>query len=148
MDNFYQKSENIGNDLFVKWAQQLGIFSDMQRQSLMSRVDWICTAKTGQIVNCELKVRDNLNWKDIFIEPGKLQYLITKWNEDRIVPLFINMCGDLTYVFDLRHCRFIDKGYINIWDKGAQQYKQEKRYAIPTECAYKYKNGKRILENN
>ena len=48
----------------------------MERQDLYSRCDWICKTSKGLVVNCELKVRDSLNWPDILIEPGKYNYLI------------------------------------------------------------------------
>ena len=53
----------------------------MERQDLYSRVDWICKTSKGLVVNCELKVRDSLNWPDILIEPGKYNYLVNKWKE-------------------------------------------------------------------
>ena len=41
MGNYYEDSEQIGNELFTKWAKEVNIFSEMKRQPLLSRVDWI-----------------------------------------------------------------------------------------------------------
>ena len=116
----------------------------MERQDLYSRVDWICKTSKGLVVNCELKVRDSLNWPDILIEPGKYNYLITKWNEEKIIPWYINLCDDLVYVFDLRKCKVIDKGMMRIWSKPDKCYKSVHRFALLTSDAYKFKNGQQF----
>ena len=56
MGNYYEDSEQIGNELFTKWAKEVNIFSEMKRQPLLSRVDWICQSIKGSTINCELKV--------------------------------------------------------------------------------------------
>lgn len=144
MANYYQNSEEIGNELFLKWAEQVGCFTKMERQDLYSRVDWICQSYKGSTVNCELKVRDTLKYPDIFIEPGKYQYLMDKWNTEKIIPFYINMCEDLVYVFDLRRCKVIDKGMVNVWSYPDHCYKLVHRYGLLTKQAVKFKNGKQI----
>lgn len=139
--NYFEESERIGDELFKKWAEQVNIFSEMERQSLYSRCDWICKTAKGTTVNCELKVRNTLNWNDILIEPGKYNYLITKWKEDNIIPWYINLCGDLVYIFDLRKCKVIDKGMMSIWSKPDKCYKSVHRFALLTSQAYKFKDG-------
>ena len=142
--NYYENCEEIGNQLFLKWANKVGCFTELTRQDLYSRVDWIGKTIKGNLVNCELKVRDSLNWTDILIEPGKYNYLITKWNEENIIPWYINLCGDLVYVFDLRKCKVIDKGQMRIWSKPDQTYKFVHRFALLTSDAIKFKNGIQI----
>ena len=142
--NYYQECEEIGNQLFLKWAKEVGCFTKLKRQSLYSRVDWIGQTIKGNLVNCELKVRDSLNWNDILIEPGKYNYLIQKWEKEKIIPWYINLCDDLVYVFDLRKCKVIDKGMMRIWSKPDRCYKFVHRFALLTSDAIKFKNGIRI----
>ena len=142
--NYYENCEEIGNQLFLKWAKEVGCFTKLKRQSLYSRVDWIGKTIKGNLVNCELKVRDSLNWNDILIEPGKYNYLIQKWEKEKIIPWYINLCDDLVYVFDLRKCKVIDKGQMRIWSKPDKCYKFVHRFALLTSDAIKFKNGIRI----
>ena len=142
--NYYEKCEEIGNQLFLNWAREVGCFTKLKRQSLYSRVDWIGKTIKGHLINCELKVRDSLNWTDILIEPGKYNYLIQKWSKEKIIPWYINLCDDLVYVFDLRKCKVIDKGQMRIWSKPDKCYKFVHRFALLTSDAIKFKNGIRI----
>ena len=142
--NYYVECEEIGNQLFLNWANKVGCFTKLKRQSLYSRVDWIGKTIKGNLVNCELKVRDSLNWNDILIEPGKYNYLIQKWSKEKIIPWYINLCDDLVYVFDLRKCKVIDKGQMRIWSKPDKCYKFVHRFALLTSDAIKFKNGIRI----
>ena len=142
--NYYENCEEIGNQLFLKWAKEVKCFTELTRQDLYSRVDWIGKTIKGNLVNCELKVRDSLNWNDILIEPGKYNYLIQKWEKEKIIPWYINLCDDLVYVFDLRKCKVIDKGMMRIWSKPDKCYKSVHRFALLTSDAYKFKNGIRI----
>ena len=142
--NYYQECEEIGNQLFLKWGKEVGCFTKLKRQSLYSRVDWIGKTIKGNLVNCELQVRDSLNWNDILIEPGKYNYLIQKWEKEKIIPWYINLCDDLVYVFDLRKCKVIDKGMMRIWSKPDKCYKFVHRFALLTSDAIKFKNGIRI----
>ena len=142
--NYYENCEEIGNQLFLNWANKVGCFTKLKRQSLYSRVDWIGKTIKGNLVNCELKVRDSLNWPDILIEPGKYNYLIQKWEKEKIIPWYINLCDDLVYVFDLRKCKVIDKGQMRIWSKPDKCYKFVHRFALLTSDAIKFKNGIRI----
>ena len=142
--NYYENCEEIGNQLFLKWANKVGCFTELTRQDLYSRVDWIGKTIKGHLVNCELKVRDSLNWNDILIEPGKYNYLIQKWEKENIIPWYINLCDDLVYVFDLRKCKVIDKGQMRIWSKPDKCYKFVHRFALLTSDAIKFKNGKQV----
>lgn len=139
--NYYQKCEEIGNQLFTKWAEKVGCFISMERQDLFSRCDWICQSKKGSKVNCELKVRDTLQYPTIFIEPNKYKYLIDKWNIENIIPWYINMCEDTVLVFDLRVVKPIRSTTVKIWSKPDQQYKIVERYELPTDKAFKFKDG-------
>ena len=145
--NYYQECEKVGDELFTSWANKVGCFTEMERQDLYSRCDWICKTSKGLVVNCELKVRDSLNWPDILIEPGKYNYLIQKWEKEKIIPWYINLCDDLVYVFDLRKCKVIDKGMMRIWSKPDKCYKFVHRFALLTSDAYKFKNGVQIKRN-
>lgn len=145
--NYYQECEEVGDQLFTSWAQKVGCFTEMKRQDLYSRCDWICKTKKGTVVNCELKVRDSLNWPTIFIEIKKYEYLIQKWKEENIVPFYINMCGDTVLVFDLRSTKPIKRTTVRIWSKPDQQYKWVERYELPTNEAYKFINGIQIKRN-
>lgn len=142
--NYYQECEEIGNQLFLNWANKVGCFTELTRQDLYSRVDWIGKTIKGHLINCELKVRNSLNWPDILIEPGKYNYLLQKWNEENIIPWYINLCDDLVYVFDLRKCKVIDKGEMRIWSKPDKCYKSVHRFALLTSDAIKFKNGKQV----
>ena len=142
--NQYEEFEEIGHQLFLNWANKVGCFTKLKRQSLYSRVDWIGKTIKGNLVNCELKVRDSLNWTDILIEPGKYNYLIQKWEKEKIIPWYINLCDDLVYVFDLRKCKVMDKGQMRIWSKPDKCYKFVHRFALLTSDAIKFKNGQQV----
>lgn len=141
--NFYQISEECDDQKFQNWAQQVDCFKEMQRQPLMSKVDWICTAKSGKKVNCELKGRTSLDWDTIFIEVGKYDYLMQKWEQEKIIPWYINMCDQTVFLFDLRYVKPSRNTLVRIWDKGAQSFKYEYRYELLTSKALKWNNGKR-----
>ena len=103
--NYFEKCESIGDNLFVDWCNKTKYFSSIERQPLLSRVDWICKDNAGHVINCELKVRNTLKYPDIFIEPGKYVILISLWNDKGIIPLYINFCGNECIAFDLRKCK-------------------------------------------
>ena len=145
--NYYQECEKVGDELFTSWANKVGCFTEMERQDLYSRVDWICKTSKGLVVNCELKVRDSLNWPTIFVEIGKYQYLIDKWKEENIIPWYINMSGDTVLVFDLRKVKPIKRTTVRIWSKPDQCYKWVERYELPTDKSCKFVNGVQIKRN-
>ena len=144
MGNYYEDSEQIGNELFTKWANEVNVFSDMERQPLLSKVDWICKSKKGNLVNCELKVRNTLSYQTIFIEPGKYNNLVRLWNEKRIIPWYINLCDDEVLVFDLRYVRPCRITNVRIWSHPDQNYKYVDRFELETNKALKFINGKQI----
>ncbi len=144
MGNYYEESEQIGNELFTKWANEVNVFSEMERQPLLSKVDWICKSKKGNLVNCELKVRNTLSYQTIFIEPGKYNNLVRLWNEKRIIPWYINLCGDEVLVFDLRYVRPCRITNVRIWSHPDQNYKYVDRFELETNKALKFINGKQI----
>lgn len=144
MGNYYEDSEQIGNELFTKWANEVNVFLDMERQPLLSKVDWICKSKKGNLVNCELKVRNTLSYQTIFIEPGKYNNLVRLWNEKRIIPWYINLCGDEVLVFDLRYVRPCRITNVRIWSHPDQNYKYVDRFELETNKALKFINGKQI----
>ena len=144
MGNYYEESEQIGNELFTKWANEVNVFSEMKRQPLLSKVDWICKSKKGNLVNCELKVRNTLSYQTIFIEPGKYNNLVRLWNEKRIIPWYINLCGDEVLVFDLRYVRPCRITNVRIWSHPDQNYKYVDRFELETNKALKFINGKQI----
>lgn len=144
MGNYYEDSEQIGNELFTKWAEEVNVFSDMERQPLLSKVDWICKSNKGNLVNCELKVRNTLSYQTIFIEPGKYNNLVRLWNEKRIIPWYINLCGDEVLVFDLRYVRPCRITNVRIWSHPDQNYKYVDRFELETNKALKFINGKQI----
>lgn len=141
--NYYQESEEKGNELFTKWAKEVGCFQTMERQDLFSRVDWKCVGKKGTKINCELKVRSTLKYPSIFIEPGKYEYLITQWNENKEVPWFINMCGNEVLVFDLRVVKPTKLTQVQIWSHPDKCYKWVERYELPTNKAFRFIDGKK-----
>lgn len=141
--NYFEKCESIGDNLFIDWCNKTKYFSSIERQPLLSRVDWICKDNAGHVINCELKVRNTLKYNDILIEPDKYNYLMNKWNTEKIVPLYINLCGELVYAFDLRKCKVIDKGMIKIWSYPDNCYKLVHRFALLTKDAFKYINGEK-----
>ena len=144
MGNYYEESEQIGNELFTKWANEVNVFSEMERQPLLSKVDWICKSKKGNLVNCELKGRNTLSYQTIFIEPGKYNNLVRLWNEKRIIPWYINLCGDEVLVFDLRYVRPCRITNVRIWSHPDQNYKYVDRFELETNKALKFINGKQI----
>lgn len=142
--NYYENCEEIGNQLFLKWANKVGCFTELTRQDLYSRVDWIGKTIKGNPVNCELKVRNTLDYPTIFIEIGKYNYLLQKWNNEKIIPFYINLCGDTVLVFDLRRVKPIRQTTVRIWSHPDQTYKMVDRYELPTNKAIKFKNGQQV----
>lgn len=138
--NYYEQCEELDNALFVEWAQQF--FTKMERQPLMSRVDWLCESKSGKKFACELKLRNTLKYPDIFIEPQKYSYLM---GLEGYIPLFINMCTENgvteILVFDLRKCKIVDKGMVSIWSHPDKCYMMVHRYAINKKYAYRFINN-------
>lgn len=144
--NYYQESEEIGNSLFKKWSEAVGCFKEMKRQPLLSRVDWKCIGHKGTKVNCELKVRASLKYPTIFIEIGKYDFLMREYREQNYVPWFINMCGDEVLVFDLRIVKPIRKTRLQIWNHADKCYEWVDRYELPTNQAFRFINGKRVVD--
>ena len=142
--NYYENCEEIGNQLFLKWAKEVKCFTELTRQDLYSRVDWIGKTIKGNPVNCELKVRNTLDYPTIFIEIGKYNYLLQKWNNEKIIPFYINLCGDTVLVFDLRLVKPIRRTTVRIWSHPDQTYKYVERYELPTNKAFKFIDGVRI----
>lgn len=141
--NYYQECEEIGNELFEKWCDQLGIFKQRERQPLLCRCDWICTTSKGIKVGCELKVRNTLKYPTIFLELGKYDYLMNQWKTKKIIPWFINLCGDEVLIFDLRKVKPIRVTEVNILDRAHLCHTWVKRYELPTKEAYRFINGVR-----
>ena len=142
--NYYENCEEIGNQLFLKWAKEVKCFTELTRQDLYSRVDWIGKTIKGNPVNCELKVRNTLDYPTIFIEIDKYNYLLQKWNNEKIIPFYINLCRDTVLVFDLRLVKPIRRTTVRIWSHPDQTYKYVERYELPTNKAFKFIDGVRI----
>ena len=145
--NYYENCEEIGNQLFLKWAKEVKCFTELTRQDLYSRVDWIGKTIKGHLINCELKVRNTLDYPTIFIEIGKYNYLLQKWNNEKIIPFYINLCGDTVLVFDLRKVKPIKRTTVRIWSKPDKCYKWVERYELPTDKSCKFINGIQIKRN-
>lgn len=77
------------------WKEVL--YSDIVDTIYGTRVDALCGNWTGGTVAIEIKYREqgtltDTYWMkdDIYIEPGKLKYLNSLWDEYRIAPLYCN----------------------------------------------------------
>lgn len=143
--NYFEECESIGDKLFLTWANQTKYFKKMERQPLLSRVDWICKDSKGNVINCELKVRQSLKFDSIFIEPGKYANLIRLYKEKGIIPLYLNFSGNECIAFDLRRCRVYDVGEVRIWDGSNKCYQLVNRYSIPTSDGVRYVDGIKII---
>ena len=142
--NYFQKSEDICNELFQSWANKVGIFKQMERQPLLSRVDWKCITIKDSKVNCELKCRSSLDYNTIFIEIGKYDFLMKDYNENGYIPWFINLKDDEILLFDLRIVKPIAVRDVYILDKSTMTHKWVKRYELPTNKALRFKNGIKV----
>ena len=142
--NYFEKCESIGDNLFIDWCNKTKYFSSIERQPLLSRVDWICKDNAGHVINCELKVRNTLKYSTIFIEPDKYVNLISLWNDKGIIPLYINFCGNECIAFDLRKCKVNDVGEVRIWDGSNNCYKMVNRFSLNVEDGDKYINGCKV----
>lgn len=139
--NYYEQCEEVGNKLFCKWAEQVKPFVHMERQPLLSRIDWKCISTKGNKINCELKVRDNLDYPTIFLELGKYDILMKEWREQGIIPWYINMKDDTVLVFDLRYVKPLRQKAVKIWSHPDHCYKEVIRWELPTNKAFKFING-------
>ena len=104
--NFYENSEELDDFNLSFFNRKIGWFKEMKRQDLYSRIDWYCIDRKGRNCSVELKTRFNdiFKYETIFIEPGKYDAMVEKYDKEGYIPLYINFMQDFKHVavFDLR----------------------------------------------
>ena len=104
--DFYENCEELDDFNLSFFNRKIGWFKEMHRQDLHSKIDWYCVDRKGRNCSCELKTRFNdiFKYETIFIEPGKYDAMIEKYDKDGYIPLYINFLQDNKHVavFDLR----------------------------------------------
>lgn len=142
MSNFFNSSEEIDDKYFNILNNRMGWFKEMNRNHLMSEIDWMCINKTGSTTNCELKLRDNQinSFEDVYIEVGKYKKLIERYKNNDEIPLYINFFQNENYVaiWDLRKVNKMNY-YPNarIYNKGKRKWETVERYGLfPRDAMY------------
>ena len=104
--DFYENCEELDDFNLSFFNRRIGWFKEMHRQDLHSKIDWYCVDRKGRNCSCELKTRFNdiFKYETIFIEPGKYDAMIEKYDKDGYIPLYINFMQDHrnVAVFDFR----------------------------------------------
>ena len=104
--DFYENCEELDDFNLSFFNRRIGWFKEMHRQDLHSKIDWYCVDRKGRNCSCELKTRFNdiFKYETIFIEPGKYDAMIEKYDKEGYIPLYINFMQDHrnVAVFDLR----------------------------------------------
>ena len=141
--NFYENSEELDDFNLSFFNRKIGWFKEMHRQDLYSRIDWYCVDKKGRNCSVELKTRFNdiFKYETIFIEPGKYDAMIEKYNKDKYIPLYINFMQDNKHVvvFDLRKFNRSNVELLDtmIFNQGPNEIQLVQRLLLPVrESAY------------
>lgn len=132
----FNKLKEINNDL--KW------FTELERNTLFDRIDIGAKDRKGRRVNIELKTRiiPIDKYETIFIEEDKYKHLVRKWQNDGVIPLYINFFnGGIVGVWDLRKFPNPDITNVTIWNKGRQTIENVNRYILPVEGCIKLGRG-------
>ena len=142
--NFYENSEELDDFNLSFFNRRIGWFKEMHRQDLYSRIDWYCIDKKGRNCSVELKTRFNdiFKYGTIFIEPGKYDAMIEKYNEDGYIPLYINFMQDFKHVavFDLRNFNRSNVELLDtmIFNPGPKEIQLVQRLLLPVREASYY----------
>ena len=144
MGNFYETSEELDDFNLSFFNRKIGWFKEMHRQDLYSRIDWFCVDKKGRNCSVELKTRFNdiFKYETIFLEPGKYDAMIEKYNEEGYIPLYINFMQDNKHVavFDLRKFNRNNVEILDtlIFNPGPKEIQMVKRLLLPVREASYY----------
>lgn len=118
------------------------IYSDFAPTKYGTRHDVDCYNVTGGTETVELKLRASNadKYKDCFIEPRKLDYLVWNWETNSYMPIYINFIGDWknVYVWYIPQIRY-KKFYKNVPIlQGDGNISYEDRYGLSWQEAYHY----------
>ena len=142
--NFYENSEELDDFNLSFFNRKIGWFKEMHRQDLHSRIDWYCVDRKGRNCSCELKTRFNdiFKYETIFIEPGKYDAMIEKYDKDGYIPLYINFLQDNKHVavFDLRKFNRSNVELLDtmIFNPGPKEIQLVQRLLLPVREASYY----------
>ena len=146
--NFYETSEELDDVNLMSFNKNIGWFSEMKRQNLYSRIDWYCVDRKGRNCSCELKTRFNdiFKYETIFIEPGKYDAMIEKYDKEGYIPLYINFMQDNKHVavFDLRKFNRSNVELLDtmIFNPGPTEIQLVQRLLLPVREASYYEYDK------
>lgn len=143
MENYYDKSEDKVSQYFEDFNSINEWFTETERQPRFSHIDYLCVDTANRNVSVELKLRyqDPFKFDTIFLETEKYNHLISKWNSEEYIPLYINFfqTKDDMMVWDLRTLENLEKKSIQIFDPGDEQVKIVERYLLPIRKGHYYK---------
>lgn len=132
----FNKLKEINYDL--KW------FTELERNTLLDRIDIEAKDRKGRRVNIELKSRiiPIDKYDTIFIEEDKYNNMMRKWENEGVIPLYINFFnGGIVGVWDLRKFPNPDMTNVTICNKGRQTIENVNRYILPVEGCIKLGRG-------
>ena len=142
--DFYENCEELDDFNLSFFNRKIGWFKEMHRQDLHSKIDWYCVDRKGRNCSCELKTRFNdiFKYETIFIEPGKYDAMIEKYDKDGYIPLYINFLQDNKHVavFDLRKFNRSNVELLDtmIFNPGPKEIQLVQRLLLPVREASYY----------
>ena len=142
--DFYENCEELDDFNLSFFNRRIGWFREMHRQDLHSKIDWYCVDRKGRNCSCELKTRFNdiFKYETIFIEPGKYDAMIEKYDKEGYIPLYINFMQDNKHVavFDLRKFNRSNVELLDtmIFNPGPKEIQLVQRLLLPVREASYY----------
>ena len=142
----YLKEEERCLDYFHRLVKHLKEFKQWASTAYGCSADVICLNITGGTSAVELKWRKPyaLRFNTLFIEPGKLDYLLRLWRDKGIWTYYINFFGDKDYCWlffipGIEHLvgTFNIQENITIHENGGSELKKGDRVELPFKYGYK-----------
>lgn len=154
--NYFDTMENKNDEYLAFFNEHTHFFiipnTNKRETPKYSVIDRQLRDRNNRIINIELKIRTkHINfYNGVFIEPKKWNALKTDYQENGIIPLYINFfqTHDNVIIFDLR--QYFNKNitpqttYVNINNKGYERIdKKELRYILPQRHGTYYQFNKK-----
>lgn len=140
-NEYFDKMELEDYSKLVDFNKSVKWFKEMERNTIMDRIDITAKDTKGRSVNVELKSR-NIGidqYDDLFIETDKYDNLIRKWKNLNEIPLYINFIGRTHIVmYDLRKIKDPTEKSVTIYNPGKMVVELVRRYMLPISDGLKY----------
>lgn len=150
-NNYCQDNEAQDDVYFKKWTNLLNWWPTAERSDdQFDRIDYRYTGSTGTVSNIELKGRDGNKTEEsiayypayfsgIFIEKGKYEHLMKRWEENKEIPVYINFfnSGNTVVIYDLRKAEklYEEAKLYKVWSGVKKAYEWVQRYELTLKSA-------------